>query len=117
MKATPLQYGAGLFLNYGSSGDIVGMDHVVVRANTATAAGGGMAAVFNDYPGFDMVHSQIYGNTGFQGGGFYFQGSAPPSGLQFVRIETTDIYSNTASHGAGFDNDLDRTRPGRFSEL
>ena len=104
-------YGGGLFLNYSLSGDMVEMDHVIVRANTATAAGGGMGVVFNDYAGFDMVHCQIYGNTAFQGGGIYFQGSAPPSGLQFVRIETTDIYSNTASHGAGFDNDCsDPTR-------
>ena len=106
IESNAAPYGGGLFLNYSSSGDIVEMDHVIVRANTATAAGGGMGVVFNDYPGFDMVHSQIYGNTGFQGGGFYFQGSAPPSGLQFVRIEMTDIYSNTASHGGGFDDDF-----------
>ncbi len=106
VESNAAPYAAGISLNYSLSGDIVEMDHVVVRANTATAAGGGMGVAFNDYPGLDMVHCQINGNTGYQGGGLYFQGSAPPSGLQFVRIESTDISSNTASHGAGFDNDL-----------
>jgi len=105
IESNAAPYGAGLFLNYSAFGDIVEMDHFIVRANTATAAGGGMCVIFNDYPGFDLAHSQVYGNTAFQGGGLYFQASTPPSGLQFVRIETTDISSNTAGHGGGFDND------------
>ncbi len=107
-------YGGGIYLNYSADGDVVVLDYVIVRNNTVSAAGGGLAVNFTDFPaGFDMVHCQVYGNMAFQGGGFYVQGSPPLpfGGLQFFHIETTDIYSNTAGHGAGFDSGLSGTNP------
>src|SRR6266446_9676566 len=105
-------YGGGIYLNYSADRDVVVLDHVIVRNNTVSAAGGGLVVNFTDFPaGFDMVHCQVYGNTAFQGGGFYVQGSPPLpfGGLQFFHIETTDIYSNRAGHGAGFDSGLSGT--------
>jgi hypothetical protein len=102
-------YGGGLYLNYLGFSDVVTLDRVILRNNIATtAAGGGLAVNFSDFAGFDMTNCQVYGNTAFQGGGLYFQGS-PSFAPQFVRIETTDIYANAAGHGGGFDNGLSRT--------
>ncbi len=115
VEGSSSHYGGGIYLNYSADDDVVVLDHVIVRNNTVSAAGGGLVVNFTDFPaGFDMVHCQVYGNTAFQGGGFYVQGSPPPppfGGLQFFHIETTDIYSNTAGHGAGFDSGLSGTNP------
>src|SRR6266849_4137819 len=115
VESNASHYGGGIYLNYSVDGDVVVLDHVIVRNNTVSAAGGGLGVNFTDFPaGFDMVHCQVSGNMAFQGGGFYVQGSTPPplaGGLQFFHIETTDIYSNTAGHGAGFDNGFGGTNP------
>ena len=115
VESSSSHYGGGIYLNYSADADVVVLDHVIVRNNTVSAAGGGLVVNFTDFSaGFDMVHCQVYGNTAFQGGGFYVQGSPPPppfGGLQFFHIETTDIYSNTAGHGAGFDSGLSGTNP------
>src|SRR5713101_3178594 len=115
VESNSSHYGGGIYLNYSVDGDVVVLDHVIVRNNTVSAAGGGLVVNFTDFSaGFDMVHCQVYGNMAFQGGGFYVQGSPPPplsGGLQFFHIETTDIYSNTAGHGAGFDSGLVGTNP------
>jgi CSLREA domain-containing protein len=99
------RYGGGLYLNYSlSSGDTVSMDHVIVRANTATtAAAGGMGVVFGSTAGFDMRSSQVYSNTAYEAGGIYLSGT-PTFGLPSLLIETTEIYSSTASLSAGIEN-------------
>jgi CSLREA domain-containing protein len=97
-------YGGGLFLNYSSLGDVVDMNQVIVRANTATTAtGGGLAVNFGESARFNMRSSQVYGNTAHQGGGIYLQG-APTFGLLSARIEFTEIYSNSAGLSAGIEN-------------
>ena len=96
-------YGGGLYLDYSTLGDVVMIDRLVVRANTATAAAGGLGVNFGDFAGFDLRNSQVYGNTAFEGGGIYFQGT-PTFGLSSVSIQTSEIYSNTASLSAGFEN-------------
>lgn len=97
-------YGGGLYLNYSSGGDTVEMDHVIIRSNTATnAAAGGLGASFYDAAGFHMRNSQVYDNKAYEGGGISFQ-SSTSFGLTSVRIETTDIYSNTAVLSAGIEN-------------
>ncbi len=96
-------YGGGLYLNYSASGDMVDMNQVVVHANTATAAAGGLGVNFGDFATFDLRNSRVYSNTAYQGGGLYFQGT-PSFGLLSARIETTDLYSNTASLSAGIEN-------------
>jgi CSLREA domain-containing protein len=96
-------YGGGLYLNYSTSGDVVDLNHVVVHANTATAAAGGLGVNFGDFATFDLRDSQVYSNTAYEGGGLYFQGT-PPFGLLSAHIETTAIYSNTASLSAGIEN-------------
>jgi CSLREA domain-containing protein len=97
-------YGGGLFLSYSPSGDAVTLNQVVVRSNTATAAAGGLAATFDNSAGFDLVHSQVYGNTAYQGGGVYLFGN-PSFGLGSVLIEDSSISSNSASINAGMEND------------
>lgn len=101
-------YGGGLYLNYSPTFDVVDLDHVVVRTNVATtAAGGGLCVAFAGSVSaavFDLHDSQVYGNTAFQGGGAYFQGTPTSFGTLSLRIETTQIYSNKASHGGGLDN-------------
>ncbi len=96
-------YGGGLFLNYSSAGDRVVIDRLIVRTNTATAASGGLGVNFGDFAVFDLRNSKFYSNTAYQAGGIYFQG-APPNGLSSVSIQTSEIYSNTASLSAGFEN-------------
>ncbi len=96
--------GGGLFLDYSPSADVVVIDRLIVRANTATAAAGGLAANFGDFAGFDLRNSQVYGNVAFEGGGIYFQ-STTTFGLSSVSIQTSEIYSNnTAGLSAGFEN-------------
>ena len=98
------RYGGGLYLNYSSVGDTIEMDHVVVHANTATTgAAGGLGVNFGDFAGFDLRSSRVYSNAAYEGGGIYFQGT-PPFGLLSARVETTEIYSNTASLSAGIEN-------------
>jgi hypothetical protein len=97
------RYGGGLYLNYSTSGDAVEMNHVVVHANTATAAAGGLGINFGDFASFELLNSQVYSNTAYEGGGIYFQGT-PSFGLLSVRIENSNAYSNTASLSAGFEN-------------
>ncbi len=97
-------YAGGLFLSYSSSVEAVTLDHVVVRSNKANAAAGGIAATFNDGAGFDLVHSQVSGNTAYQGGGIYLSGNTT-FGLGSVRIEDSSISSNSASINAGMEND------------
>ena len=58
---------------------------------------------FGDFAGFDLRNSQVYSNTAYEGGGIYFQGT-PTFGLSSVSIQTSEIYSNTASLSAGFEN-------------
>ena len=96
-------YGGGLYLNYSTQGDVVDLDHVVVHANTATAAAGGLGVNFDDFATFDLLNSQVYSNTAYEGGGVYFQGT-PSFGLLSIRIDTSDIYSNTASLSGGIEN-------------
>jgi CSLREA domain-containing protein len=96
-------YGGGLYLNYSTSGDVVDLNHVVVHANTATAAAGGLGVNFSDLATFDLRNSRVYSNTAYQGGGVYFQGTST-FGLLSAHIETTEIYSNTASLSAGIEN-------------
>jgi len=91
---------------YSLASESVELDNVVVRANTATTgAGGGLVGAFQQFSLFVVRNSRVYSNTGFQGGGLYFQGSAGPFGTFSARIENSEIYLNTASHGAGIDND------------
>ncbi len=96
-------YGGGLYLNSSSSGDTIDMDHVVVRANSATAAAGGLGVNFGDFASFDLHDSQVYSNTAYEGGGVYFQGT-PSFGLLSAHIENSEIYSNTASLSGGIEN-------------
>ena len=96
-------YGGGLFLNYSAIGDVATLDHMLIHANTSSAAAGGLGANFGDFATFALAHSQVYGNTAYEGGGIYFQGT-PPSGLLSVHVQNTDVYSNTASLSAGFEN-------------
>ena len=96
-------YGGGLYLNSSSLVDTIEMDHVIVQANTAAAAAGGLGVNFGDFATFDLRDSQIYSNTAYQAGGLYFQGN-PSFGLLSARIETTEIYSNTASLSGGMEN-------------
>jgi hypothetical protein len=102
-ESNAARYGGGLYLNYSGQGDAVDMDHVIVRANTAGAAAGGLGINFDDFAGFDMRNSQVYCNAAYEGGGIYLQGT-PSFGLLSARIETSDVYSNTASLSAGFEN-------------
>jgi CSLREA domain-containing protein len=98
-------YGGGLYLNYGAYNDAVALSNVVVRANTATtAAGGGLGVACQGAAEFDMRNSQVCSNTAFEGGGISLQSSQLTVGFASLRIETTGIYSNTATHDAGFDN-------------
>jgi Chlamydia polymorphic membrane protein (Chlamydia_PMP) repeat len=96
-------YGGGLYLNYSSLGDVVNLDHVVIRGNSVTAAAGGLGVNFGDYAGFHLLDSQVYNNTAYEGGGVYFQGTTT-YGLSSVSIENSQIYANTASLSAGFEN-------------
>jgi len=96
-------YGGGLYLNYSTSGDVVDMDHVIVHANTATAAAGGVGVNFGEFAAFDLRNSQVYSNTAYEGGGLYFQGT-PSFGLLSAHIENSEIYSNTATLSAGIEN-------------
>jgi len=98
------RYGGGLYMNYSSAGDMVDINRVVVHANTATAAAGGLGVNFGDFAGFDLRSTQIYSNTAYEGGGLYFQSTSVPFGLLSVRIENSEIYSNTASLSAGIEN-------------
>jgi len=44
-------YGGGIYLNYSADGDVVVLDHVIVRNNIATtAAGGGLVVVSPTFP-------------------------------------------------------------------
>jgi CSLREA domain-containing protein len=98
-------YGGGLYLTYSELGDTVDMDHVIVRANTATtAAAGGLGVAFGYGAGFQMANSQVYSNSAYEGGGISLQ--APPASysVSSVRIEATEIYSNVASLSAGLEN-------------
>lgn len=97
------RYGGGLYLNYSTTGDTVSFDHVVVRGNSAAAAAGGLAVNFGDGAGFAMLNSRVYNNKAYEGGGIYFQGTTT-YGLSSVSIENSQIYSNTASLSAGFEN-------------
>src|SRR5512133_1246742 len=66
-------YGGGLYLDYSSAGGAIVIDNIIVRANTATAAIGGLGANFTaNFGGFDMRGSRIFSNTAYEGGGLYF---------------------------------------------
>ena len=103
VESNAASYGGGLYLNYSSQADVVDMDHVIVRANTASAAAGGLGLGFQDYAGFDMRNSQVYSNAAYEGGGIYLGGTTAIP-LASVRVESSDIYSNTASLSAGIEN-------------
>ena len=96
-------YGGGLYLNFSSSGDGVDLDHLVVHTNSATAAAGGLGVNFSDIATFNLHNSQVDGNTAYEGGGVYFQGT-PTFNLTSVSIINTRIFANTASLSAGFEN-------------
>lgn len=98
------RYGGGLYLNFSSSGDVVDLDHLTVHANSATAAAGGLGVNFGDFATLDLHDSQVAGNTAYEGGGVYFQGTLTTFNLQSVSITNSLIYSNTASLSAGFEN-------------
>lgn len=98
------RYGGGIFLNYSTLGDVVDLAQIVLHANTATTgAAGGLGANFGDFATFALTASKVYSNTAYEGGGVYF-GGTPSFGLQSVHIETTDIYSNTATLSGGLEN-------------
>src|SRR5258708_17836783 len=72
-------YGGGIYLNYSADRDVVVLDHVIVRNNTVSAAGGGLGVNFTDFPPrFDIVPFHGYGKPAFQRGGFYCQNAPPP---------------------------------------
>ncbi len=99
------RYGGGVYLNYSAVGDTIQMDHVIVHTNTATTgAAGGLGVNFGDFAQFDLRNSQVYSNTAYEGGGLYFQSAPTPFGLLSVQIDGAQIYSNTASLSAGFEN-------------
>ena len=104
-ESNSARYGGGLYLTCSEYSDTVDMDHVIVRANTATtAAAGGLGVSFGYGSGFDMANSQVYSNSAYEGGGIYFQAPPPPYSVSSVRIEATEIYSNVASLSAGIEN-------------
>ncbi len=93
----------GLALNYSSFDAVVDMDHIIVRANTATAAVGGLgASLGSGFAHFALRNSQIYSNSAYEGGGLYFGGDINSPGI--VALESDDIYSNTASLSAAIEN-------------
>src|SRR5262249_47945576 len=94
--------GAGLRYYYQTPNiSIVDMDHVIFRNNTAAGSeGGGLFALLYNNAGFDMSNSQLYGNVAGYGGAMSL-GSPSGVSLPFVRVETTEIYSNTAIYVGG----------------
>ena len=107
VEGNQAHYGGGIYLDYGSNGGDVTLDTVTVHANAATtAAGGGIVVALNGpIMDFTLRNSQVFSNTGFQGGGIYVQSTIQPFTIYSATIENTAIYSNTAGHGAGLDND------------
>ncbi len=96
-------YGGGLYLNYSNLGDRVDLNQVVIHANTASASAGGLGVSFGDLAQFQLLNSQVYSNTAYEGGGVYFQGT-PSAGLTSVQIENSQVYTNKAGLSAGFEN-------------
>jgi predicted outer membrane repeat protein len=106
------RYGAGFFANFDSTGSSVALDHVVVHDNVAGAAAGGLGASLGDNARFDLLHSQVYANTAYQGGGVYFQDTSITYGIDHAHIEDTEIRSNIASLSAGMESHSgDATHP------
>jgi CSLREA domain-containing protein len=104
VEGNAAHYCGGIYLDYGSDGGDVTLDNLVLRANSATAAGGGLCATLNGP--FALRNSQVYSNTAFQGGGISLQNSLQPFATTYpATIAGSQIYSNTASRGAGIDNE------------
>ncbi len=103
-------YSAGLSAHLGSGGGSVELDYVVVHDNTASAAVGGLSVALAGAGQFDLRHGQVYANHAYEGGGVYLDGIFGSFG--HANIEDTEIYSNTASLSAGFENHAgDATAP------
>ncbi len=98
------RYAGGIYLNYSTLGDSVTLDHVILHRNSASAAAGGLGVNLGDFATFHLLNSQVYGNTAYEGGGLYFQESTLSYDLSSVSIENSQIYMNTASLSAGFEN-------------
>lgn len=96
-------YGAGVFLAYGTLGNSVDLNHVVIRSNTASSAAGGLGVVLDaTATSFVLRNSHVYGNTAFQGGGVYLQGDVPPTKVQ-IAIASTEINANHAQLDGGIE--------------
>ena len=102
-------YGGGLYLNVYfdlnvySGNNVVDLDQIIIHANTATYTAGGLSVDLRGYSTFDLRNSRIDSNMArSEAGGLLFAG-IPASG-QSARIETTEIYSNTAPQEGGFEN-------------
>jgi uncharacterized repeat protein (TIGR01451 family)/CSLREA domain-containing protein len=93
-------YGGGLSLRYGPAVS-VDLEKVVIRANRAmVGAGGGMVVDFGSgFGNFLLNNSQVYSNTAFQSGGMEL--FSPATQMAPLRIDHTDIYSNTVTGIAG----------------
>ncbi len=96
-------YGGGLYLNYSTLGDRVDLDHLNLHGNSATASAGGLGVNLGDFAIFNLHDSQVYGNSAYEAGGVYLQGTTTFD-IQSASIINTLIYTNTASLSAGFEN-------------
>lgn len=105
LEKNKASYYGGLAIRYSAGGGAVELDGIVLRRNSAKAAAGGLGAdLTSSFGGFELRDSRIYSNTAYEGGGLYLQGTTLPFNLYSARIETTQVYSNTASLSGGFEN-------------
>jgi CSLREA domain-containing protein len=95
-------YGGGIGIGPGSGEESVDLNRVTLRANSASAAGGGLSAGLGPYSHLTVRDSRLTANTAFQGGGAEIDGGAA-TGDATAEIRNTEIDHNQASHGAGIE--------------
>jgi hypothetical protein len=94
-QSTHSEYGSGggVFLN---KTGIFHFKNGTIRDNYADEEGGGVCAYFAT---FIMNNGEIYGNSGFQGGGIYLDGSTFKKEPAFGSTVSGKIYDNTIPVG------------------
>ena len=100
IRGNAAHYAGGAALSAGD-GATLHLDHLLVAANSATAAAGGLQITLG-YTVFSLSSSRITGNKAYEGGGLYLQGTTSFATTQ--AISSTEVDANTASLSAGMEN-------------